>query len=110
MPQGSEPGTATSSKTAKSSTNTASLTAGTIGLSEAPAPPGLLLDILRAHPDVLIGTELCENFYHVPPEELLRKESQEVVFNRWTRALVDRKKIENALQRERDRAQQYLER
>jgi signal transduction histidine kinase len=33
--------------------------------------PGILLSVLRTHPIVMVGMEVCDNFYYIPPAELL---------------------------------------
>jgi len=53
--------------------------------------PGVLLDLLRAHPTVLIGTELCDNFYHIPPRELLGPNAARVELQLWLEHLVGHK-------------------
>jgi PAS domain S-box-containing protein len=34
-------------------------------------PPPLLMDVLATHPLAIIGTEFLDNFYYMPPEDLL---------------------------------------
>ncbi|MFO8033608.1 MAG: MEDS domain-containing protein [Candidatus Bipolaricaulota bacterium] len=38
--------------------------------------PEVLLDVLRTHPIAVIGTEVYDNVYYVPPEELLGEERE----------------------------------
>jgi PAS domain S-box-containing protein len=54
----------------------------------------VLLDVLRTHPIAVIGTQIYENFYYVPPEELLGQTSTEAAFQRWLENLAERKRRE----------------
>ena len=39
--------------------------------------PKILLDVLTTHPTVAVGTEIYDNFYHIPPADLLGHDLQE---------------------------------
>lgn len=63
--------------------------------------PQALLDVLRTHPTVIIGTELYRNFYYVPPEVFLGGDLPAAELRSWKHNLVERKRVEEALERER---------
>ncbi len=50
-------------------------------------PPGILLDVLTNHPWVVVGTEICENFYYLPPAELPAPEGETATLQQWLRNL-----------------------
>jgi PAS domain S-box-containing protein len=56
--------------------------------------PEVLLDVLRTHPMAVMGTELLDNFYYVPPEEILDQADAEAEFQRWVENLTERKRRE----------------
>ena len=62
-------------------------------------PPELLLDILHTHPIVVVGTEVCENFYYVAPAELTDHYLPAARFRVCVENLLDRKRMEEALLR-----------
>ena len=57
-------------------------------------PASILLDILRTHPIAVIGTEFYENFYYVPPEDLLGENRADVELRSWMEGLAKRKQME----------------
>ncbi|MDD2388305.1 MAG: MEDS domain-containing protein [Desulfobacterales bacterium] len=59
--------------------------------------PDLLLSVLTVHPKVLIETEVIENFYYMPPEEMLSPDVSVKNLNRWLHNLADRKRLEMEL-------------
>ena len=65
--------------------------------------PSMLLDVLKSHPIVVIGSELYENHYYVPPEKLLGEDAQASKLNRWIRSLQRRKETEEALRSSEER-------
>jgi PAS domain S-box-containing protein len=42
-------------------------------------PPALLVDVLATHPLAIIRTELFDNFYYMPPEDLLHYDAQVIL-------------------------------
>lgn len=56
----------------------------------------VLLDVLRTHPKIVLGEDLCENFYYIPPDEFLAREKGKITRSDYIKA------IENILQRNRD--------
>jgi signal transduction histidine kinase len=61
--------------------------------------PEFLLDILHTHPIVIVGTEVCENFYYVTPAELKDHHLPEARFRLCLDNLLTRKRMEEALLR-----------
>jgi len=60
-----------------------------------PAP--LLLDVLRTHPQVLIGAEVYDNPHYVPPSILLGTDRSALDLRRWIADIVQRKAGDAAL-------------
>lgn len=60
-------------------------------------PPEVLLDVLRTHPIAVIGTEVYENFYYIPPAELLSGDLPAVELRHWLEGLSKYKKEAEAL-------------
>jgi hypothetical protein len=46
-------------------------------------PPGKLRDALTTHPYAILGTEVMDNFYYVPPELYLSERREQAVTDRW---------------------------
>jgi len=65
----------------------------------------VLLDVLRTHPIAVIGTQIYDNFYYVPPAELLGQAPADAQLQRWTRRLAERRR----LKRETEERRLYLE-
>jgi len=64
--------------------------------------PAALLEMLRHHPIVAVGTEVYDNFYHIPPAELVGGDLPAVAPSRWLENLA----VHNRAQEEiRQRAQ-----
>jgi DNA-binding CsgD family transcriptional regulator len=69
--------------------------------------PEILLDVLMVHPIVLIGTEVFDNFYYMPPEDFLGLDVSEKRLKNWLDNLVEHKRAEEELlKKERKLAQQ----
>jgi len=68
--------------------------------------PQLLLDVLRTHPWAIIGTEVYENFYYLPPEQLLSDHPAQSELEHWIANLhhhaVKQQALEQSEQRYRD--------
>ncbi|MFQ6079806.1 MAG: MEDS domain-containing protein, partial [Thermodesulfobacteriota bacterium] len=60
--------------------------------------PAVLLDVLRTHPIAVVGTEVYDNFYYIPPAELLGSDLPVVELRRQLQNLAERKRVEEALQ------------
>ena len=59
--------------------------------------PGVLLDILATHPLAVIGTEVFENLYYIPPEDFLGPHPEEAKLNKWLCRLSERSRSEKTL-------------
>ena len=59
--------------------------------------PSALLDVLRTHPVVVVGTEAYENFYYMPPHDLLGPDPAAATLQSWLESLRSRKLTEQAL-------------
>ena len=64
--------------------------------------PAVLLDVLRAHPIVILGTVVYDNSYYIPPAELLGGDLSPVMLRHWLENLAERKRAEEELQRVKD--------
>jgi len=58
---------------------------------------GVLLDVLRTHPIAVVGMELCQNLYYIPPTELV-KDPAASTLQHWLKNLVSHKQSEQVLQ------------
>ncbi|MGD8626565.1 MAG: MEDS domain-containing protein [Anaerolineae bacterium] len=63
--------------------------------------PELLLDVIATHPFVVVGTELYDNFYYIPPAEFLGDDLPGATLDHWLGNLADRKRIDAELARHR---------
>ncbi len=61
--------------------------------------PTFMLDILHTHPIVIVGTEVCENFYYIAPAELTDHYLPAARFRVCVDNLLTRKRMEEALLR-----------
>jgi signal transduction histidine kinase len=61
--------------------------------------PEFLLDILHTHPIIIVGTEVCENFYYIAPAELTDHYLPAARFRVCLDNLLFRKRMEEALLR-----------
>jgi len=68
-----------------------------------------LLHALTAHAVVIIGSQVFDNFYHIPPTERLGFVSEDTILDNWIQNLFKRKKAEEALE-SRIRFQQIITR
>ena len=71
--------------------------------------PAVLLDVLRAHPIVIVGTVVYDNSYYIPPAELLGGDLPPVMLRHWLENLAERKRAEEELQRLYEQAQRDAE-
>jgi PAS domain S-box-containing protein len=56
--------------------------------------PGLLLKVLASHKQIVIGTEIYENIYYIPPKELLKRNFLEAALSFFLSNLEARTKTE----------------
>ncbi len=59
----------------------------------------VLLDVLRTHPLAIIGTDVYQNFYYIPPEDLMSDDVSAAMLQRWEQNLADRKRAEQHIAR-----------
>jgi PAS domain S-box-containing protein len=61
--------------------------------------PEVLLDVLATHPIAIIGTEVFDNFYYMPPEDFLGSDPVRARLDNWLGSLGERKRAENTLRK-----------
>ncbi len=67
---------------------------------------GILLDVLATHPFAVIGTDVLENFFYVPPKEFLGSNRARAMLTRWINNLRVRKQSEQDLKKSREELQE----
>jgi DNA-binding response OmpR family regulator/signal transduction histidine kinase len=55
--------------------------------------PELLLDVLSTHPAAVVGAEVYDNFYYMPPAEFLSHEPRAAQLRHWVENLAERKRV-----------------
>jgi PAS domain S-box-containing protein/putative nucleotidyltransferase with HDIG domain len=60
--------------------------------------PDILMEVLATHPIAVIGVEVIDNIYYLPPEDLLGPDPDSARLTNCVRNLQDRKRIEEAWQ------------
>lgn len=71
--------------------------------------PELLLKVLSTHPTVLLGTEIFENLYYMPPEEFFAVDVSQAMLNNWMQNLKERQRIEEELRINEERFRNVFE-
>jgi PAS domain S-box-containing protein len=61
--------------------------------------PAVLLDVLRTHPIVVVGMEVYDNFYYIPPAVLLDGDLSAAELRYWLQNLAERKRMEELSER-----------
>jgi signal transduction histidine kinase len=61
--------------------------------------PEVLLNVLRAHPVAMVGAEIYDNPYYIPPEEFLSQELPKAELRHWINNLAERKQMYEALRK-----------
>ena len=51
---------------------------------------GILLDVMRTHPVIAVGTRVHENPFYIPPEEFLYGSTNQATLNRWLETFEER--------------------
>jgi PAS domain S-box-containing protein len=69
----------------------------------------LLLSVLTSHPTAIVDMELYDNFYYIPPAELLNRDLPEVTLDHWLQNLVTRKRAEEAQRESEERYSSLVE-
>jgi PAS domain S-box-containing protein len=59
--------------------------------------PEVLLDVLRTHPVALIGSEVYDNFYFIPPSDLMSPHVRTLELGHWINNLADRRRNDEFL-------------
>jgi signal transduction histidine kinase len=65
-------------------------------------PPELVLDVIRTHPTVIYRGVVCQNMYHVPPDEFLGTNQKEREAERLLTTILEREEIEYTLRQQRN--------
>src|ERR1700675_3944694 len=65
-----------------------------------PCAPEILLDVIRAHPIIIVRGSVCQNMYHVPPDEPLAPDGPAREVERLLSNLAERHQIETALRQQ----------
>lgn len=60
-------------------------------------PPELILDVIRTHPMVIYDSTVCQNPYHVPPDEFLGTNQTDREVERLLTNIREREHVEDAL-------------
>jgi PAS domain S-box-containing protein len=68
--------------------------------------PEILLDIIRTHPVVVIGTEVCDNIYYLSPYGKIESGVNGATLNFWIKNILERKRAEQSA---RDNELRYRE-
>ena len=68
-----------------------------------------LLDVLRTHPIAVIGTDLHQNPYYIPPDEILHGIRPDAQLARWMTSLAERKHWTTSLQASERRFRQLFD-
>jgi HD-GYP domain-containing protein (c-di-GMP phosphodiesterase class II) len=71
--------------------------------------PEVLLDVLRTHPIAIVGTVMYDNFYYIPPADLLGGDLPAATLRHWVQNLAERKRAERELQQSLNKLQVTLE-
>jgi len=71
--------------------------------------PSVLLDVLRTHPIAVVGTVIYNNFYYMPPADLLGSHLPAATLQRWVQNLAERRRTERELQQNLKKLQVTLE-
>lgn len=59
--------------------------------------PAMLLDMLATHPIVVVGTEIYDNFYYMPPEDFLSDNRSAATLRDWLENLAERERAEEEI-------------
>ncbi len=70
--------------------------------------PTVLLDVLRTHPIAVIGTELFDNFYYIPPAQFLGDDLPAVNLRHQMQNLAERKRAQEELRRYHDHLEELV--
>ena len=65
--------------------------------------PAVLLEVLATHPTTVVGTAVYDNFYYLPPQDLLGTDRPAATLRHWLENLAARKRTEEALRKSEER-------
>ncbi len=68
-----------------------------------------LLNVLSTHPLAIIGLEVFDNFYYLPPESFLGPDSAEARLNNWVASLARKKSTEASLRESEEKYRHIFE-
>jgi PAS domain S-box-containing protein len=71
--------------------------------------PAVLLEVLRTHPTAIIGTEVHDNFYYIPPVELLGDDPAAAELRYWVHNLAERKRAQERIKQQNEFLNTILE-
>jgi signal transduction histidine kinase/PAS domain-containing protein len=60
--------------------------------------PDVLLNVLRTHPMAIVGQVVYDNFYYVPPDEMLGEHLPSVELHHWLVSLAERKQAQQEIE------------
>jgi PAS domain S-box-containing protein len=66
----------------------------------------IILQVLRTHPLLIYGGQVCKNPYYIPPDEFLKPNQPEAELHRWLDNIQTYEKIERALRTAKDEWEQ----
>jgi len=70
--------------------------------------PEVLLDVLRTHPIAVVGTEVYDDFYYMPPAQMLGSDLPAAELRRWVQNLAERKQAEEERQNTLEKLREAL--
>jgi two-component system cell cycle sensor histidine kinase/response regulator CckA len=71
--------------------------------------PVMLSDVLATHPVAIIGTEIFDNFYYVPPEDFLRPDREIAKLDKRLKSLLELKQAGKALYESEEKYRRLFE-
>ncbi len=71
--------------------------------------PGLLLDVIATHPRIVVGTDIIQNYYYIPPRDFQYRDKDAVRLEYYLRNLTEHKRVEDALRENREQYRRIVE-
>ena len=72
--------------------------------------PAILLDVLHTHPVAIVGTEIYDNFYYIPPTQLPDSALRAAELQRWVQNLAEHRQAQMAVHEREERYRSLFER
>ena len=72
--------------------------------------PALLLEVLATHPTAMVGTAVYDNFYYLPPQEILGADRPAATLRHCLENLKQRSRAKQALRESEERFRRFFER